>query len=87
MKSGKILSQIFLAMQVMELNALGYEVIIVTSGAIGVGKQRLKKGSLSIAALLICKSNRWSWMERLALPLDRVASWLFTICYLLKCVC
>ncbi|CAD6333631.1 unnamed protein product [Miscanthus lutarioriparius] len=68
--------------QVMELNALGYEVIIVTSGAIGVGKQRLKKGSLSIAALLICKSNRWSWMERLALPLDRVASWLFTICYL-----
>jgi len=29
-------------MQVMELNALGYEVIIVTSGAVGVGKQRLK---------------------------------------------
>ena len=42
MKSGKILSQIFLAMQVKELNALGYEVIIVTSGAVGVGKQRLK---------------------------------------------
>ncbi|KAG0518356.1 hypothetical protein BDA96_09G168500 [Sorghum bicolor] len=32
--------------QVMELNALGYEVIIVTSGAIGVGKQRLKKRKL-----------------------------------------
>lgn len=30
----------------MELNALGYEVIIVTSGAIGVGKQRLKKRKL-----------------------------------------
>lgn len=29
-------------MQVKELNALGYEVIIVTSGAVGVGKQRLK---------------------------------------------
>nr|ABV03819.1 delta-1-pyrroline-5-carboxylate synthetase [Tripidium arundinaceum] len=28
--------------QVKELNALGYEVIIVTSGAVGVGKQRLK---------------------------------------------
>ena len=41
-KSGKILSQIFVAMQVKELNALGYEVIIVTSGAVGVGKQRLK---------------------------------------------
>ena len=41
-KSAKILSQIFLSMQVKELNALGYEVIIVTSGAVGVGKQRLK---------------------------------------------
>lgn len=29
-------------MQVKELNALGYEVIIVTSGAVGVGRQRLK---------------------------------------------
>lgn len=30
------------ALQVKEINALGYEVIIVSSGAVGVGKQRLK---------------------------------------------
>lgn len=30
------------AMQVKELNSLGYEVILVTSGAVGVGRQRLR---------------------------------------------
>jgi delta-1-pyrroline-5-carboxylate synthetase len=31
-----------MAMQVKDLNAQGYEVIMVTSGAVGVGRQRLR---------------------------------------------
>jgi len=29
-------------MQIKDLNSLGYEVIMVTSGAVGLGRQRLK---------------------------------------------
>lgn len=40
-------------MQIKELNSLGYEVILVTSGAVGVGRQRLRYRQLINSRLFL----------------------------------
>ena len=54
-------------MQIQELNTQGYEVILVTSGAVGVGRQRLRYRKLVNSRLLLfcppthiqSKKNGW----------------------------
>lgn len=41
-------------MQLKELNSQGYEVILVSSGAVGLGRQRLRYRKLVNSRLVLC---------------------------------
>jgi len=45
-------------MQIKDLNAQGYEVIVVSSGAVGLGRQRLKYRRLVNSRLDIAAHSR-----------------------------
>ena len=44
-------------MQIKELNSEGYEVILVTSGAVSAGRQRLRFRKLVNSRFAVCPSS------------------------------
>lgn len=57
-------------MQIKDLNSLGYEVIVVTSGAVGLGRQRLKYRRFV--------NSRLSTLSTFFFYLDAGDSWFYT---------